>query len=168
MDSFGREAAAERCWDNYRNRWRATNDTRAENHVLPKMDLWGKKEEKKNGEPEEKVTEPIVRGRKLSRGCFEEKNIVRWKVAWGRKDFVNSSFRKRNKPINKNAKNLSRLILSLPYGRNTHKFPFFLTRISKARIQLQFYNSRHRKLIFNRDPTQLTHYHWRGQHVTET
>lgn len=25
---------------------------------------------KKNGEPEEKVTEPIVRGRKLSRGCF--------------------------------------------------------------------------------------------------
>lgn len=59
----------------------ATNDTRAENHVLSRMDLWGKKEEKKNGEPEEKVTEPIVRGRKLSRGCFEEKNIVRWKLA---------------------------------------------------------------------------------------
>lgn len=61
-----------------------------------------KKKEKKNGELEEKVTEPIIRSRKLSRGCFEEKNI-RWKLgSFGEQkiqDFVNSSFQKKEKKI---------------------------------------------------------------------
>lgn len=58
LDSSVEKRLRRRCWDNYRDRSKATNDTRVENHVLPREE-----EEEKNGKSEEKVTEGIDRSR---------------------------------------------------------------------------------------------------------
>lgn len=159
------------CRDNYRNRSRATNDTRAENHVLPRMYLWGEKKREKERRTRRKSYRTDHSKQEVIERLFrrEKHSLETWKL-WGAKDsrFCEFFFPKKRKKnnIRKEVKLSIKIyrVLSpfLPFGSTLINFR---TRLPYENIQSRgsnynSTNSRHRKLIFNRDPTQqLTRYH---------
>lgn len=134
--------------------------------------MWGgKKKEKKNGELEEKVTETDHSKQEVVERLFrrEKHSLETWKL-WGVKDSRFCEFffpkKRRKNNIRKEVKLSIKIyrVLSpfLPFGSTLINFR---TRLPYKNIQSRgsnynSTNSRHRKLIFNRDPTQqLTRYH---------